>query len=61
MGIDALSVAPGTVPAMKRFLASSRVEPLETELDALLDLGEAPEIRAALEHHLPERILSAPE
>lgn len=61
MGIDALSVAPGTVPAMKRFLASSRVEPLETELDALLDLGEAHEIRAALEHHLPERILSAPE
>lgn len=60
MGIDSLSLAPGVIPGIKRLLASSTVKPLERDLDAILQVGEASELRKELENYLPTDVLSAP-
>ncbi len=53
MKIDALSLAPGAIPEIKRLMASSDIEPLSDSLDAILDLDTGEEIKEALRAYLP--------
>ncbi len=53
MNIDALSLAPGSIPEIKRFFASSRVGPLAESLDAILALDTAQEIKEAMREYVP--------
>ena len=54
MRIDALSLAPGAIPEIKRLVASSDIEPLSDSLDAILDLDTGEEIKEALRAYLPK-------
>jgi phosphotransferase system enzyme I (PtsP) len=53
MGIDALSMTPGTIPELKRFLVGAEVNRLSREIDSLLGLSEAAEIEKALAAYVP--------
>lgn len=54
MNIDALSLAPGAIPELKRLFASSTIGPLSESLDEILALDTSSEIRVALERFVPE-------
>jgi phosphotransferase system enzyme I (PtsP) len=53
MGIDALSLTPGSIPEIKRALSTSEVKKLSSEIDGVLSLGDATEIEEALKTYLP--------
>ncbi|MBI4603791.1 MAG: phosphoenolpyruvate--protein phosphotransferase, partial [Planctomycetes bacterium] len=53
MGIDALSLTPSAIPEVKRALASTETRKVSSELDRLLALGSAGEIKAALRQLVP--------
>ncbi len=53
MNIDALSLAPGSIPEIKRLFTSSRVGPLAEALDSILALDTAQEIKAAMREYVP--------
>jgi phosphoenolpyruvate-protein kinase (PTS system EI component) len=53
MGLDALSVTPGSIPEVKRALASVEIKKIQDEVEGLLALGEAPQIQDALRRMIP--------
>ncbi len=55
MNIDALSLAPGSIPEIKRLFASSHVGPLADSLDAILALDTASEIKEAMREFAPSQ------
>ncbi len=48
LGVDALSVAPPMIPALKQALASANLGPLAVEMDAVLRSAEGPALQSAL-------------
>ena len=54
MGIDSLSLSPGSIPQLKRLLASTTIQPLVENIDQILELAEPEEIQNALAEYVPE-------
>ena len=52
MGIDSLSLTPGAIPELKRRLASARILELRGDIDSILELDDAMEIREQLAGYL---------
>jgi phosphoenolpyruvate-protein kinase (PTS system EI component) len=52
MGIDSLSLTPGAIPELKRRLASARILELRKDIDSILELDDAMEIREKLGGYL---------
>jgi phosphoenolpyruvate-protein phosphotransferase len=48
MGIDALSLTPGAIPEIKRALASNEIRALREQIDSIIALGDAAEVKAAV-------------
>ncbi len=54
LGIDALSLAPGAIPELKRLLSETDITPVEEARDSILAIETGGEIRSALAHLLGE-------
>jgi phosphotransferase system enzyme I (PtsP) len=53
LGIDSLSLAPDAIPGIKQTLARCKVKKLRGKMDDILALGQATEIKEALETWIP--------
>lgn len=53
MGINALSLAPDAIPGIKQTLAQCHVQDLRSQMDDILALGEASQIKQALDSCIP--------